>query len=125
MMASQKVSTPEILDSDGCPMPRPTTPEIPKAKKMPPKKKEKQFWYINGTISYEGNHGSMIFFSQKKLFDTLKKLWAKRGIVQYTGYGPFPLKDLEGFDTQGMTTVKGQINYRIYDESKKCNPKSR
>ena len=118
------------IDSDGCLMPRVPAPILPKAKKMPAKKKpakkkEKQFWYINGTISYEGNHGSMIFFSQKKLFEKLKELWAKNGIVQYCGYGPFPLSELEGFDTQGIINVGNRTFPRPYDESKKCNPKLR
>ena len=89
----------------------------------PKQKSEKKFWYINGTISYEGNHGSMIFFTRAKMFAKLKELWAKNGIVQYCGYGPFPLSDLEGFDTQGIIHVNGKTVYRTHDESKKCNPK--
>lgn len=139
MMANRKVPTLEILDSDGCLMPRPDAPVVPKAKKMPSKKKpakntsiagpkqksEKKFWYINGTISYEGNHGSMIFFTRKKMFEKLKELWAKNSIVQYTGYGPFPLSELEGFDTQGIINVGNRTIRRTDDESKVCRPKLR
>lgn len=89
----------------------------------PKQKSEKKFWYINGTISYEGNHGSMIFFTRKRMFEKLKELRAKNGIVQYAGYGPFPLSELEGFDTQGIIHVNGRPLRRTDDQSKVCEPK--